>query len=168
MIILIMIYLLVLYVSYRIELNAWEIIKIWNHKKCVFSIGKFYYGWFYLPMYTHDIDKIFLLLFLSKKCSSYIHKKLAFHHFSNIFKVFFYKEMILDWESGRFTKTNKHLTAFEWFIQLQKKETFDINFFSLRYNVSKKDLEELDTIFSQIERKMNLLSRRINEKNCNV
>ena len=138
--------------------NQEEIIKIWKHKKYVIEIGLIYYNKYYIPMYIHDIDKIFLLCFFPKKISSYLHKKLAFHHFSNIFKIRFYKEMILDWESGRFSKTNKKLTATEWLTMLKEKEELATNFFSLNYNINEKDVEELDKIFLKLGDKTTKIS----------
>jgi hypothetical protein len=62
----------------------------------------------------HDLDKVVLLsLGVSKKFTSWIHRKFSFHHVENIFGVFNMMEMVYDWESARYTKVDKPLNAVE-------------------------------------------------------
>jgi len=62
----------------------------------------------------HDLDKIYLYLFYNKKDASRIHRDLTSHHENNIEKTKLdYIEMVLDWESARYTKPDKPLNAYE-------------------------------------------------------
>ena len=62
----------------------------------------------------HDMDKLFMYLFYDKKDVSAMHRKLSLHHENEIEKNYIdYIEMILDWESARYTKPDKPLNAYE-------------------------------------------------------
>lgn len=62
----------------------------------------------------HDLDKLFMYLFYSKKDSSRIHGMLSSHHDNEIEKTYLdYVEMVLDWESARYTKEDKPLNAYD-------------------------------------------------------
>ena len=62
----------------------------------------------------HDMDKLFMYLFYDKKDVSAMHRKLTSHHENEIEKNYIdYIEMILDWESARYTKPDKPLNAYD-------------------------------------------------------
>lgn len=62
----------------------------------------------------HDIDKLFMYLFYSKKDVSRFHRELSSHHENDIEKTEIdYIEMVLDWESARYTKPDKPLNAYD-------------------------------------------------------
>lgn len=62
----------------------------------------------------HDLDKMFMYLFYDKKSSSSIHRKLSYHHENDLEKSYIdYIEMVLDWESARYTKDDKPLNAYD-------------------------------------------------------
>ena len=62
----------------------------------------------------HDMDKLFMYLFYDKKDVSAMHRKLSSHHENEIEKNYIdYIEMILDWESARYTKPDKPLNAYD-------------------------------------------------------
>ena len=62
----------------------------------------------------HDLDKMFMYLFYTKKNVSKIHRKLSSHHDNEIEKNHAdYIEMVLDWESARYTKSDKPLNAYD-------------------------------------------------------
>lgn len=62
----------------------------------------------------HDLDKLFMYLFYSKKNVSRIHRDLIAHHDNEIEKTNLdYIEMVLDWESARYTKPDKPLNAYD-------------------------------------------------------
>ena len=62
----------------------------------------------------HDMDKLFMYLFYDKKDVSAMHRKLSLHHENEIEKNYIdYIEMILDWESARYTKPDKPLNAYD-------------------------------------------------------
>ena len=62
----------------------------------------------------HDLDKLFMYLFYDKKNISQIHRNIISHHDNNLEKKYIdYVEMILDWESARYTKPDKPLNAYD-------------------------------------------------------
>ena len=62
----------------------------------------------------HDLDKMFLLLLFDKKVSKDVHRNISSHHDNDIPKTDLdYVEMILDWESARYTKDDKPLNAYD-------------------------------------------------------
>lgn len=62
----------------------------------------------------HDLDKLFMYLFYEKEDASNIHRDLMSHHQNKIVKdKLDYMEMVLDWESARYTKPDKPLNAYD-------------------------------------------------------
>jgi len=62
----------------------------------------------------HDLDKLFMYLFYDKKNVSKLHRTLSNHHDNDLEKNYFdYVEMVLDWESARYTKPDKPLNAYD-------------------------------------------------------
>lgn len=62
----------------------------------------------------HDIDKLFMYTFYDKKNISKIHRTLSNHHDNEKEKIYTdYVEMVLDWESARYTKPDKPLNAYD-------------------------------------------------------
>lgn len=62
----------------------------------------------------HDLDKLYLYLFYDKKTVSRIHREQSAHHENDLEKTHLdYVEMVLDWESARYTKPDKPLNAFD-------------------------------------------------------
>lgn len=67
---------------------------------------------------THDLDKMYLYLFFDKKDVSHIHRESSAHHENDLEKTYIdYVEMVLDWESARYTKPDKPLNAYETLIK---------------------------------------------------
>ena len=85
----------------------------------------------------HDIDKLFMYLFYNKKDVSSFHRKMTSHHENDIEKTYIdYIEMVLDWESARYTKPDKPLNAYDtlykYYPTMEEKiipilEEFEIN-----------------------------------------
>lgn len=64
----------------------------------------------------HDMDKIIMYLYMSKKETHSIHRNSSRHHFNDSIKDYNridYLEMIFDWECARYTKSDKPLNAFD-------------------------------------------------------
>ena len=62
----------------------------------------------------HDMDKMFLYLFYNKKDASNIHRSFTLHHENELPKNYVdYVEMVVDWESARYTKPDKPLNAYD-------------------------------------------------------
>lgn len=62
----------------------------------------------------HDLDKLYLMLFYDAKTVSKVHRKISKHHDNELEKEYLdYCEMVLDWESARYTKPDKPLNAYD-------------------------------------------------------
>ena len=62
----------------------------------------------------HDLEKLYMYLFYNKKDVSNVHRQLSSHHDNSIEKTDAdYVEMVLDWESARYTKPDKPLNAYD-------------------------------------------------------
>lgn len=63
----------------------------------------------------HDLDKLYMYLFYDKAIVSKIHREQNRHHVSNDLEKTYldYVEMVLDWESARYTKPDKPLNAYD-------------------------------------------------------
>ena len=62
----------------------------------------------------HDLDKLYLYLFYDKSVVSRIHREQNPHHTNALEKTKLdYLEMVLDWESARYTKPDKPLNAYD-------------------------------------------------------
>lgn len=63
---------------------------------------------------NHDMDKLVNYLIYDKKVASKIHRENSSHHANSLEKnTYDYLEMIIDWESARYTKPDKPLNAFD-------------------------------------------------------
>lgn len=84
-----------------------------KHRKAFLEIEKRLLGHNTIRGHLHDLDKIFLKLFLSKDMVSRIHRAHARHHAKNACTKQDYVQMVVDWECARYTKPDKPLNARE-------------------------------------------------------
>lgn len=82
------------------------------HKQAFLKIQKELTGKNTINGYLHDIDKLFMYLFLPKNIVKRIHRKISKHHFGSFRKIDLLLTVI-DWECARYTKIDKQLTARE-------------------------------------------------------
>ncbi len=64
----------------------------------------------------HDMDKVIMYLYMTKKGVNLIHRNGVRHHFNSNIKDYSrldYLEMIFDWECARYTKEDKPLNAYD-------------------------------------------------------
>lgn len=90
----------------------------YKHKKAFLKIEKQLIGRNTLRGYLHDSEKMFLYLFLSKQTTSKIHRKISRHHLRAKTKKDRIQQ-IIDWESARYTKPDKPMTAVETLYKLK-------------------------------------------------
>lgn len=64
-------------------------------------------------LWMHDIDKMIIYLFRDKQETQKIHRLLNRHHNRNETDKEILVEMLLDWESARFTKPDKPINAYD-------------------------------------------------------
>lgn len=85
-----------------------------RHRKAFRIVEKKLLGHNTFRGYVHDLDKVFLLIFLPKKTVHKLHQAYVRHHVNMLKKTHSdYVEMVIDWECARFTKPDKPLTACE-------------------------------------------------------
>ena len=93
----------------------------YKHRKIVIYLAKKYYKKnkdLLKKVELHDLDKLFMYLFYEKESASDIHRDMISHHQNSIPKTELdYMEMVLDWESARYTKPDKPLNAYDTLIK---------------------------------------------------
>ena len=93
----------------------------------------------------HDLDKMFLLLFYDKKVIEPVHRALATHHDNELEKSELdYIEMVLDWESARYTKPDKPFNAYDTLYKFYPHLVDKVLPILKRFNIDKStfDMEE--------------------------
>ena len=93
----------------------------------------------------HDLDKMFLLLFYDKKVIEPVHRALATHHNNKLKKSELdYIEMVLDWESARYTKPDKPFNAYDTLYKFYPHLVDKVLPILKRFNIDKStfDMEE--------------------------
>lgn len=81
-----------------------------DHRKAFLKVEKQLTGRNTLRGYLHDLDKVFLKLFLSNKTVHNIHRSCSRHHLKAHTHED-YVQMVIDWECARITKPDKPLNA---------------------------------------------------------
>ena len=89
----------------------------YKHRKVVMLLAQKYFGEneeLLAQVELHDLDKLFTYLFYDKKVASKLHREQNPHHANDVEKTELdYIEMVLDWESARYTKPDKPLNAYD-------------------------------------------------------
>lgn len=89
----------------------------YKHRKVVMLLAKKYFKdnkELLEQVKYHDLDKMYLYMFYDKDLVSKFHRKNSNHHSNDLEKSKLdYIEMVLDWESARYTKPDKPLNAYD-------------------------------------------------------
>ena len=96
--------------------NFEDLVYTYKHRKIVMFLADYYFDNQELieRVKKHDMDKMFLMLFFEKKQIKELHVSTSSHHDNDVPKTDLdYMEMILDWESARYTKDDKPLNAYD-------------------------------------------------------
>lgn len=96
----------------------------WKHKKAFLKIEKELKGYNTFRGYTHDLLKLVLYFILPKNIVSKLHTKYSRHH-DRAKTMEDYAQKVFDYESARYTKPDKPLSARE-FIYTKKKNEIGI------------------------------------------
>ena len=92
----------------------------YKHRKIVIKLAEKYFSdnqELLEQVKYHDLDKMYMYLFFGKKDVSRMHRDLVAHHENELEKSDAdYIEMVLDWESARYTKPDKPLNAYDTLI----------------------------------------------------
>ena len=83
-----------------------------DHRKAFIKLEKELLGRNTLRGYMHDVDKVFLKIFLPEDVVHKIHTRFSHHHRKAHTKKD-YQQMVIDCECARFTKPDKPLNARE-------------------------------------------------------
>lgn len=97
-----------------------------KHKKAFLKVEKESLGKNTLRGYLHDVDKLILYPILGKSRTHKLHRKYSRHHFDNIKTIQDKIQMLIDWESARYTKPDKPLSAFNFLTQAHPKSVNEL------------------------------------------
>ena len=102
----------------------------YKHRKVVMLLAEKYFGdnkELLEQVRYHDLDKMYLYMFYDKDVVSKFHRKNSNHHFNEKDKTNLdYIEMVLDWESARYTKPDKPLNAYDTLYKYYTEEEKNI------------------------------------------
>ena len=98
--------------------NFEKLVYTYKHRKILMFLAKKYFGNnnndLIERLKHHDMDKMYLLLFYEKKDIESYHRAMSTHHDNDLEKKELdYIEMVLDWESARYTKDDKPFNAYD-------------------------------------------------------
>lgn len=96
--------------------NIDKLLYTYKHRKIIDFLAKKYgcSDLVFEQIKSHDLDKMYLLLFYDKKVINKFHREVSTHHDNELEKSRIdYIEMVLDWESARYTKPDKPLNAYD-------------------------------------------------------
>ena len=121
----------------------------YNHRKILYYLAEKYYNNPELleRLKSHDMDKLFMLLFYEKKDIEKVHRSLASHHDNDIPKdKLDYIEMVLDWESARYTKEDKPFNAYDTLYKFYPHLESEILPILEELNINKSTLEKEEDV----------------------
>ena len=102
----------------------------YKHRKVVMLLAKKYFkdnNELLEQVKFHDLDKMYLYMFYDKNAVSKFHRKNSNHHSNDLVKSKLdYIEMVLDWESARYTKPDKPLNAYDTLYKYYTEEEENI------------------------------------------
>lgn len=100
----------------------------------------------------HDLDKLFLYLFFNKKDVSKLHRDLNYHHDNELEKSKLdYIEMVLDWESARYTKDDKPLNAYDTLVNYYSNMKDEILPILKEMNIDKTSMPKEDDVCRYVD-----------------
>lgn len=113
----------------------------------------------------HDMDKLFMYLFYNKKDASKVHRNLSIHHDNELPKTNLdYIEMVLDWESARYTKDDKPLNAFDTLYGYYKDMEDKILPILKEMNIDKSNLPKEEDVLNYSNSLKNVTLNEIKEE----
>ena len=123
----------------------------YKHRKIVIFLAKKYSNSKRLleQLERHDLDKMYLLLLYDKDSLKDVHRNISSHHDNDIPKTELdYMEMVLDWESARYTKPDKPLNAYDtlykYYPHLENEILPILKKFKIDYSTLEKDKDVVE------------------------
>lgn len=129
--------------------NFEKLVYTYKHRKVINYLAKKYFNRedLFERLKSHDMDKMYLLLFYEKKSIEGFHRMMSFHHDNTLEKSELdYIEMVLDWESARYTKDDKPLNAYDTMIKFYPHLEDKILPILKRVGLDKSTLEKEDDV----------------------
>ena len=123
--------------------NIDKLLYTYKHRKVVMFLGKKYMNNKELleRLEKHDLDKMYLLLLYQKNELEGVHSSIARHHDNGKEKDYLnYVEMVLDWESARYTKPDKPLNAYDTLYKYYPHLEKEILPILKEFNIAKSNL----------------------------
>ena len=100
---------------------------------------------------AHDLDKMYMLLFYDKKAIEPVHRALASHHDNELEKSELdYIEMVLDWESARYTKPDKPYNAYDTLYKFYPNLVDQIMPILKKYNIDKSTFDKEEDVMEYV------------------
>lgn len=147
--------------------NIENLIYTYKHRKIVEYLAKKYKCSKELinQLQKHDMDKMYLLLFYDKKDIEKFHRDIASHHDNELPKTKLdYIEMILDWESARYTKPDKPLNAYDTLNKYYPNLTTEILPILEEFKIAKSNMPKDKDILEYCEKLNNISEEEIKEE----
>ena len=114
---------------------------------------------------THDLDKLFMLLLFDKKDIEPVHRSLTTHHDNELEKTELdYIEMVLDWESARYTKPDKPLNAYDTLYKFYPHLVDKIMPILKRYKIDKSTLDKDEDVVEYVKTLDNITEEDIKKE----
>lgn len=125
-------------IIYNIKDSLFHIPYTIKHIMTIYQLQLKYIGYIKFPL--HDIDKLFMYVFLGfigTKNISKIHRRYSKHHLDNdkTHSMDDVLEAVLDWEAARFTKADKPLNAWQTCINYYPQWKVSVNEILSKYNI---------------------------------
>lgn len=116
----------------------------------------------------HDLDKMYLLLFYDKKDIENFHRSISSHHDNELKKTELdYIEMVLDWESARYTKEDKPLNAYGTLYKFYPSLEDKILPILKKLNIDKSTLDKEKDVVGYVETLSNITEEDIKKELIN-
>ncbi len=147
--------------------NFDKLIYTYKHRKVMIFLAKKYYNNEELleRLKHHDMDKMFLLLFNEKKDIESYHRSLSLHHDNALPKTKLnYIEMVLDWESARYTKDDKPLNAYDTLYKFYPNLEDKILPILHELNIDKSTVDKEEDVSSYVEQLSNITEEDIKKE----
>lgn len=133
-------------VSIQNSENLYWIKYTYRHRQKLFEIG----DKLGIPARTlyknHDLNKYVLYLVYDKQTVTDVHRLISSHHDREATDIEVLTEMLLDWESARYTKSDKPFNAYDTLHKFYPDMTYRLEPLLIKYSINEptKDIEDRD------------------------
>ena len=150
--------------------NFEKLVYTYKHRKILVFLAKKYFDNDELleRLKHHDMDKMYLLLFYEKKDIESYHRAMSTHHDNELEKKELdYIEMVLDWESARYTKDDKPFNAYDTLCKFSPHLEDKIMPILAKIGLNKSTLEKEEDVVEYAKTISNVTEEDIKEELIN-